>query len=196
MDLVLASTSHTRRTLLRQSGIRHRAFSPDVDESAIRSPDPAQEALLRAGEKARQVALREPHAVVIGADQVAYDPDRPEVHWGKPGGNAEAIHRLRGSRGRTHALVTGLVVIAKGRETSSTVTTHLTVRSDLTDAEIDAYVATGEGAGCAGAYAAEGRGVFLFDSIDGDWTNVLGLPIPELLTHLRRLGWRANLDWA
>ncbi len=195
MDLVLASTSPTRALVLRQRGVQFRALSPTVDESAICADDPSWVALERARAKARSVARRAPSSVVVGADQVVYDPTCPSEHWGKPRDPAAALARLRACVGRSHVLLTGMVVWSGGRETSTTVSTVMHVRPDLTDAELQAYVRTGEGLGCAGGYAAEGRGAFLFDRIEGDWTNVLGLPFAALMSELREHGWRADSAW-
>ena len=64
------------------------------------------------------------------------------------------------------------------------------VRADISDEEIRRYVETGEGSGCAGGYAAEALGMFLFEHVEGCWQNVIGLPVPRVLTELRRGGWR------
>jgi septum formation protein len=68
--------------------------------------------------------------------------------------------------------------------------TYLTMRADLSDDELERYVATGEGRQCAGGYQVEALGVLLFSQIEGCWTNVLGLPMPALVTALRSQGWR------
>jgi septum formation protein len=125
---------------------------------------------------------------VVGADQVLWDGH--EV-IGKPADAADHLRRLRGFRGRSHTLLTGWHVVGPGGVHRSGVErTVLWVRGDLSDAELAAYVATGEGTGCAGGYAVEGHGAWLFERIDGDWFNVVGLPLLAVLTALRELGWR------
>jgi septum formation protein len=69
----------------------------------------------------------------------------------------------------------------------------VTMRSDLTDAEIDAYIQLGEARGCAGGYMIERRGAWLVESIDGDWLNVVGLPVLHVVSRLRDRGWRVTL---
>lgn len=183
--LVLASTSPARRALLAQVGLAFEAEAPGVDEPLDRTGPAAAQVRGLALAKARAVAIRHPDAIVVGADQVlAFEA---EV-WGKPAHEAEALAQLSRLSGRTHSLVTGLAVIAPDREP---IVEHeesrLTVRG-LSPAELRAYVATGEWRGCAGGYRLEGRGLALFERLEGDHTNVLGLPMPRLLGHLRALG--------
>jgi septum formation protein len=97
---------------------------------------------------------------------------------------------LRSMVGRRHALVTAVALVGPGFADTVTEETVLSVRADLDDAELEAYVATGEGSGCAGGYAAEGRGAFLFERIEGDFFNVLGLPLLRVIGLLRARGWR------
>lgn len=167
-----------------------RCEAPGVDEAAVAVSEPV--ALVRelASRKALSVARRHPEAWVIGADQVAFDPGRPEEIWGKPPSPEVHLQRLKAMRGRSHALVTGLAVVGPGIDALEHERTDMVARADLEDDELARYVASGEGSGCAGGYAAEGRGAFLFERIDGDWFNVLGLPLYRLLSILRAHGWR------
>lgn len=183
--LVLASTSAARRQLLHQAGFAFEALAPDVEEALDARGDAAAQAMALARLKALAVARRRPEAIVVGADQVL---SVDGLVLGKPADAAAARAQLGRLNGRQHALVTGLCVVSPdgGVQITSERTT-LTVRA-LSDAELDAYVATGEWQGCAGSYRLEGRGIGLFERLDGDWTNVLGLPMPALLTLLRGLG--------
>lgn len=185
MRVILASTSPARRALLSSVGLAHEAEAPGVDEDVPPGTRPAETARILALRKAAAVAARHPDTIVVGADQVLELDGTP---FGKPADEAEALAVLRRLSGRAHALVTGLAVLAPGAapvvEDERTV---LHVRT-LTDDEARRYVATGEWRGCAGGYRVEGRGLALFERIEGDWTNVLGLPMPRLLGHLRRLG--------
>lgn len=187
--LVLASTSPMRRKLLADVGLEAVGVAPGVDEDRARATEPVELVRELALAKARAVAAQHADAWVIGADQVVFDPSLGQP-WGKPPDPATHAARLRAMRGREHHLVTGLAVVGPGLEVLEHETTRLTVRGDLTDAEIDAYVASGEATGCAGGYAAEGLGAFLFEGIDGDWSNVMGLPVFRLFGILRRQGWR------
>jgi septum formation protein len=190
--LTLASTSPSRRRILEAAGLRVRCVAPGVDERSVVEGSPERLAVTLALLKAQAVARLHPDAWVVGADQVVTDDaaaGAPRI-WGKPPGPAEHLARLREMRGRPHDVVTGYAVLAPGVEHVGTETTRLWMRADLTDAELAAYVATGEGSGCAGGYAVEGNGGWLFERIEGDWPNVLGLPLLRVLDVLRRHGWR------
>jgi septum formation protein len=184
--VVLASTSPTRRALLTQVGLAFEAIAPGVDESLARGTG-VERARALALAKARAVADRRPDALVIGSDQVLAFGG--EV-WGKPATAGVARHQLRRLSGRSHSLISAVAVIAPGREA---IVEHEETRlrfHHLTEQEIAAYVALGEWEGCAGGYRVEGRGLALFERIEGDWTNVLGLPMPRLLAILRGFGVR------
>jgi septum formation protein len=187
--LVLASTSPMRRQLLAAAGLDALGVAPGVDESAVTADSPVQLVRELARRKAHAVAVAHPDAWVVGSDQVIFDPDHGEP-WGKPADGAQHLERLQALRGRVHHLVTGLCLVGPEGEEVEHELTRLRVRADLGDDELAAYVATGEASGCAGGYAVEGRGAFLFEVVDGDWNNVLGLPLFRLFTLLRKRGWR------
>jgi septum formation protein len=198
--LVLASTSPWRRRMLEAAGMRVESEPSSVDERALEERLPPGPAVERAAAlashlaraKASVVAARRPEAVVLGADQVGHDPADPARPFGKPSDPEDHLARLRALVGRPHELVTAWCLLGPGGAIEEgVVRSTLWVRSDLTDAELRAYVATGEGSGCAGGYAVEGHGAFLFERIDGDWNNVIGLPLFEVTSALRRRwGWR------
>ena len=183
--LLLASASPARRRLLEQAAIPHRVQVSGVDEEAIRHPDPAQLVQLLARAKARAVAGRlsqahadAPYTGVLGCDSVlVFDG----TVFGKPRDPAEAIERWRRMAGGWGDLQTGhcLLAPADGSERVATVTTRVQF-APLTDAEITAYVATGEPLQCAGGFALEGRGGALVERIEGCYSNVIGLSLPWL----------------
>lgn len=185
--LVLASGSRWRRQLLADVGVPVVSVAPPVDEETILDPDPVALALARARAKAAAVRAAHPGAWVIGADQVATLDGEA---FGKPLDPVDHRRRLGQLRGRTHRLTTGVVLLGADVDRAFVEHTDITFRADLSDAELDAYVASGEGAGSAGGYEAEHRGAQLIARIDGDWFNVLGLPVLRLVDELRRLGWR------
>lgn len=187
--ILLASTSPWRRKMLADAGIAADGVDPGVDEARWTDPDPVVTAQWRARAKADAVARAHPDRWVLGADQVVHDGR--EV-FGKPTDPADHLARLRAMRGRAHDLHTAWALVGPGPAAEGVAVTRMHVRDDLSDAELTAYVACGEGAGCAGGYAFEGRGAFLFSRVDGDFFNVLGLPLLDVMTALRARGWRAG----
>jgi len=187
MELVLASSSAWRASLLADAGLSCRAVAPQLDESSIRGTGPVDTARQRAIAKAQLVAAAWPDATVIGADQVIH-LDGETI--GKPENDADWLSRLRSLRGRTHTLTTAVALVTEGQTEVFDVSTEVRFRADLEDEELQAYVAHGEARGCAGGYMIEKRGAWLVEGIDGDWLNVVGLPVLDLVSRLRARGWR------
>ena len=186
--LVLASGSQWRRGLLDAAGIPAEALAPDVDEDAIQHADPVELARLRAAAKAEAVAALRPGCWVVGADQVVH---LDGVARGKPRDADDWRRGLASLRGRVHQLSTAVTLIGPdGMAEHFVEHSEVRFRSDLSDADLEAYIALGEAKGCAGGYMVEGRGAWLVESVDGDWTNVVGLPIFALIGRLRARGWR------
>ncbi|HQZ12898.1 MAG TPA: Maf family protein [Devosia sp.] len=185
--LILASRSPIRKALLAGAGIGFEAKSADVNERAIEAAaarenaSPAEIAQRLAEAKALAVG----GAAVIGADQVL-ELDGTILH--KPDDAEAARRRLDVLRGRTHLLHSGIAVAVDGVLVWSGVeTSRLTMRA-FPDAERDAYLlAEGDAAlGSVGAYLYEGRGIRLFERVEGDYASILGLPLLPLLAALRR----------
>ncbi len=187
-ELVLASASPWRLELLRSAGLDARGLAADVDEAAIQEAEPRQTAVARARAKAEVVAARVgPDALVVGADQVAHLDGES---FGKPADDDSWLQRLKQLRGRVHTLSTGVALHHQGSCTTFAVDSRVRLRADLDDRELEAYVADGEARGCAGGYMAEGRGAWLLETVEGDWNNVIGLPLFALLGELRLRGFR------
>ncbi|MEC7946044.1 MAG: Maf family protein [Myxococcota bacterium] len=186
-EVILASSSAWRRGLLASTGLRVRAVAPGVDEASIVDDDPVNLATARAEAKARAVASRHPDATVLGADQVVHLEGRS---FGKPADAADHLAMLRRLQGRVHQLTTAVCLIDARGEESFCVHSHVRVRGDADAAELAAYVASGEAAGCAGGYMVERRGAWLVQHVSGDWNNVIGLPVAAVLDRLRARGWR------
>jgi septum formation protein len=190
-ELVLASASPFRRRMLEAAGLSFRTTPADVDEADIRqrlaTSSPVRIAETLAQAKAASVSAAQPDALVIGADQVlAFD----NQVFGKPNDVYEARAHLRQLRGHTHDLHSA-VALAEAGETlwSHTETAHLTMRA-FSDAFLDRYLAEmGPRAGqTVGAYEIEGRGIQLFERIEGDTFTIIGLPLLALLAELRARG--------
>lgn len=186
--LVLASSSTWRQALLAAAGIPALAVAAPIDEESILAADPIELARARAHAKAHAVAQLHPGKWVVGADQVVH-LDGESI--GKPRDADDWLRRLRRLAGRAHGLCTAVCVIdpaggaARFEEHSS-----VRLRADLSDEDLAAYVSWGEAKGCAGGYMVEGRGAWLVEGVDGDWSNVVGLPVFALISHLRGRGWR------
>lgn len=188
--LVLASGSTWRKELLESAGIAVVAEPARIDEDDVFANDPVALAVARARAKAVDVAGRHPGAVVLGADQVVHLDGRP---YFKPQSRSDWLGALRSLRGRTHQLTTAVVLAwpegSGHRLEAFSVHTAIRFRADLQDAELEAYVDHGEAAGCAGGYMVERHGAWLIEAVEGDWTNVVGLPVLAVVGRLRAGGW-------
>jgi septum formation protein len=169
--LILASRSPQRRAILEQLGIEFEVRPADVEE--LETGDPRSVVVENARRKARAV----PGELVLGADtEVVLDG---HIH-GKARDEAEAETYLRRLSGRTHEVWGGIVLRTAGEERTAATVTRVRFRS-LEPPWIAWYLASGEWRDRAGAYAIQGRGSALVEAIDGDFWNVVGLPVPELL---------------
>lgn len=178
--LVLASASPRREALLRQLGVPFEVVPSDLPEVWPPGPAPAAVTALALA-KARAVASRLADAIVLGADTAVVLGGKV---FGKPESPEDARRMLRALRGREHEVITGvaLVEVPSGREETAAVVSQVLMR-EYSEAEIDAYIASGEPLDKAGAYAIQAAGHGLVDRVQGCYTNVVGLP----LTTTRRL---------
>lgn len=198
--LVLASASPARLKTLEAAGIDADVLVSGVDESSVQAARPDLLCLALARLKAQAVAERlrrrgqpSPDTLVLGCDSVL---GFERQTFGKPADTGEAVARWRRMRGRQGVLYTGhcLVELDTGKIAEGTAAT--TVRfADLTDAEIEAYVATGEPLRVAGAFTIDGIGGPFVESIDGDPGTVVGLSLPLLRQLLAELGISITALW-
>lgn len=186
--LILASASPRRLDLLRSVGIEPDGVEPaDIDEAPLRDETPRRLADRLARGKAGVVAARRPDAVVLAADTVVAVGRRLLE---KPADEAEARRFLELMSGRAHKVLTGVCVIAPGGRTAARVAEARVRFKRLSEAEIAAYVASGEWRGKAGGYGVQGRaGAFVLDMV-GSYTAIVGLPLYETVTLLEGVGWR------
>lgn len=183
-ELFLASTSEARRELVSSLGLPFQFEAPGVDEDVPPGTPVTEAVLLLARRKAEAVFRRHPRALVVGSDQLVELDGRA---LGKPPDARAARAQLQSLSGRSHHIVTGVCVLGPGFQRAWVETTRMEL-FDLSGEELDGYVATGEWRGCAGAYRVEGRGQALFRTIEGDRTNVQGLPMTSLVRALREAG--------
>lgn len=186
--LILASTSRYRRELLARLGLPFEVLAPQVDEARLPGESPSAMARRLAIAKARAVSGAHPDAVVIGSDQTATLDDVDVI--GKPGNHANAVAQLRRASGRTLVFHTAMAVVRASSGFERSVVVHTRVRfRDLTDAQIEAYLAREPAYDCAGSAKAEGLGIALMASLEGsDPSALVGLPLIELTTLLDAAG--------
>ena len=185
--LYLASQSPRRRELLARLGLPFGLLELDVPEH--RQPgEPAEDYVRRvAREKAGAGLLKvvgNPDAVVLGSDTEVVLDD--EV-FGKPSDDADAVAMLRRLSGRTHRVITAVSLVSASRELQAVSISEVTF-APLSDAEIVAYVASGEPRGKAGAYAIQGRAQAFITHLSGSYSGVVGLPLHETAAMLRAFG--------
>ena len=203
--MCLASTSPARLMLLQQFGIRPLTLAPDVDEEAViasveaaegRTLAPDEHVLLLARRKAAEVAARladdipDFDGIVIGGDSM-FELDGEVL--GKPYTPDNAVARWHAMRGRTGVLHSGHAVVrlspgSAPREADAVAAASVTFAADVTDAEIDVYVASGEPLHVAGAFTIDSLGGAFIERIDGDPSTVVGMSVSTLRRLIRELG--------
>jgi septum formation protein len=173
--LVLASRSPQRRAILEQIGVEFTVAVPGVDE--LDAGPPHEVALENAFRKASAVAARMPGELILGVDTLVSLGARL---YGKPADEADARTMLSALSGRRHTVVSGICLITDGSARTAAASTAVEFRT-LDETLIDWYVASDEWRERAGAYAIQGRGAALVAGIEGDFLNVVGLPVTTLL---------------
>jgi septum formation protein len=169
--LVLASRSPRRRAILEQLGVEFRVDVPEVEE--LIEGEPRELVLENARRKARAVEGEQ----VLGVDTTVVLEGRA---LGKPRDAREAERCLRELSGRDHEVMSGIAIRGAEAEQSDVAVTRVRFR-ELDERTIDWYISRGEWGDCAGGYAIQGKGAALVEEIEGDYWNVVGLPVPLLL---------------
>jgi len=184
--LILASQSPRRKYLLKQAGLQFKVIPSQVDESTVPMTSPESYVKILAEQKAQDIARQYPDNYVIGADTIVL---MDGTILGKPKSRDEARHMLARLSGKTHQVLTGFAVCCTARSYrySDTVKTDVRFKT-LAPEEIEWYIHTPEPFDKAGAYAIQGLGTILVKSISGSYTNVVGLPVCEVMELLLREG--------
>ena len=183
--LILASSSPRRQELLRQTGINFEVMAPHINEDQRPGEAPLEYALRLASEKAQTVARHRPLGPVLGADTIVVVDG--EV-LGKPADAADAVRMLRRLSARAHQVSTAVsLALPEGGADTRSCTTQVYFRK-LTEDEIQQYVAGGEPMDKAGAYAIQGGAARWADRIEGEYSNVVGLPLSLVTDMLRTNG--------
>lgn len=187
MKIILASGSPRRRELMAHAGFHFEVKSPNVDESLRKGEKP--QAMVKRLSKEKALAVQVGDGMVLAADTTVVSPNGKIL--GKPNDKSEAVKMLGSLQGKTHIVYTGYTWVKKknGKAVGSKtgiVKTFVKMRK-LSKQEIQNYVATGEPMDKAGSYAAQGRGLCLIEWVKGSFSNVVGLPMSEVLSTWKKM---------
>ena len=184
-ELILASKSPRRRELLDRLGLAHTVISIDTDEWYPDDLSPVGIVSYISREKAAAAAtMVAPEDIVITADTMVFLDDQ---RLGKPVDEADALRMLTALQGRRHTVCTGVTVRRGGEILTESASTDVYFRP-AAEAELWGYIRTGEPMDKAGAYGVQGLGALLVERLDGDFFNVMGLPVLRLSRMLERFG--------
>ncbi len=185
-NIILASGSPRRKALLEQIGLKFIVQASNEIEKIPAEAEPHALSQSMAMKKAMAVAANHKNAIVIGADTFVILDNRI---IGKPRTENEAFDTLKALSGRMHSVITGFSIIdtGSGKTLTSSIETRVYIRN-LTRSEIMSYIASGEPMDKAGGYAIQGQGAAIVEKIEGDYFNVVGLPLSALVQALKEFG--------
>ncbi|MBT8763920.1 septum formation protein Maf [Desulfohalobiaceae bacterium Ax17] len=187
MDLVLASKSPRRQALLSLLGLNFYVLPSKIKEPPPKpGQNPEQYATYLAGLKAEDVCQQRPDSLILAADTiVVLNGDI----LGKPRSETQAIEMLKNLSGQTHEVITAVVLVHKQKQINiSFACKSFVTMAKFSEEVLKSYVQTKEPLDKAGAYGIQGVGAFLVQRINGSYTNVVGLPLTELVEHLEKVG--------
>lgn len=185
MEIILASGSPRRRELMEMLGVPVRIVPAKGEEKAGEGMEPQELVMALAAAKGHEVAAQfDADAVIIAADTIVWHDGRV---YGKPANEAQAAEMLSALSGNTHEVYTGVCVLRGETEKREYEMSRVHFR-ELAPDEIARYIATGEPMDKAGAYGAQGKGALFVRAIDGDFFNVMGLPLCRLGKMLKDVG--------
>lgn len=185
-QIILASSSSQCQELFKKLGIEFAVQASDFDEESVEMGDPRRMAETLALAKAKTVASNKRNAWIVGADTIVVLEN--EI-FGKPKNQKHAREMLKKLNAKPHSVITGFAVYDADTHKFSVGSEETLVHfKPLTDLEIEAYVKSGEPLGKAGGYAIQGLASFFIEKIEGDYTNVVGLPVDAVAKHLADFG--------
>ena len=188
-QIILASSSQTRKDLMDRLKIQYECVVPDIDESPRGEMHADDLARRLAFEKAHTIAQKHPDSIVIGSDQVAWREGAPDIFIGKPLSTEKAIRQLQANSDKIVYFSTALSVQQHSTGFEQTLVEHYKVKfRKLSLAEIERYVAVEQPLHCAGSFKCESLGISLFEQMIGqDQTTLMGMPMIQLCQILRQL---------
>ena len=181
--IILASASPRRRELLETAGVEFEICVSDADESIPEGTLPVDAAKMTATKKALAVAVSHKDDIVIGADTIVVANGKI---LGKPKDTADAEAMLTALSGIEHEVITGVCIVNDGKTNAFEQISKVKFY-ELTEEEIKSYVATGEPMDKAGSYGIQGKGCVLVEKIDGDYFNIVGLPVAKVVREIGKL---------
>lgn len=189
-QIILASSSQTRKDLMDRLHIRYDIIVPDIDESPCNDNHADDLAKRLAFEKAECIAIQHPDAIVIGSDQVAWREGAPDIFIGKPLSAEKAVKQLQANSDKIVYFSTALSVQQRSTGFEKTLVEHYKVKfRKLSLAEIERYIEVEQPFYCAGSFKCESLGISLFEEMSGkDQTTLMGMPMIQLCRILRSLG--------
>ena len=184
--IILASSSPRRKEILSKTGLKFRIDESDYEEKPVLGLSPHELARFLSCEKARDVARRHRNALIIAADTLVISGKKL---FGKPSSEDEAQQILKSLSGKAHLVITGFTIIdtESGKKLSRSVESKVFFKRLSAD-EIEAYIRSGEPLDKAGAYGIQGLGAVIVKKIEGDFFNVMGLPLHALAGSLKKFG--------
>ncbi len=181
--IILASASPRRKELLETAGLEFEICVKDVDETVPEGIKPVDAAKMTAGKKALAVAKEHKNSIVIGADTIVVAGNKI---LGKPRDKAHAKEMLTMLSGVEHEVITGVCIVC-GESINNFAQISKVKFFELTEEEIDAYIATNECDDKAGSYGIQGRGCTLVEKIEGDYFNIVGLPVAKVIREIGKI---------
>lgn len=184
--IILASASPRRKEILSKTGLKFKVDASEYPEDNGHDLPPHKLAMYLSAEKAYSVSKKYKNAIIISADTFIVFKGRI---FGKPRNISDAREMLKLFNGKPHSVITGFTIIdtSENKRVSKTIETKVYFRK-LSDKEIESYLRTKESLGKAGAYGIQGMGAMLIKKIEGDYYNVMGLPLTALVESLKKFG--------